>query len=737
MTEDRRLEGTAIVLLLLTEAVLYAGSFGKFFNHDSIFYLIHAPRDWDGALKLLLSPDDGRQYRPLTILFLAPFVHLWGPSPGPYHWIPLFFHLANTWLLFRLTGRLVRSTFIALAAAWFWGLHSVTAWITYDITCISDLLSAFLLFSFLILAIDGVHQGSRFKSAAAFALFLLSLLTKETATTFPLALLLCLVANTLRDKEGSVGYRDFLAAVRRALPLTALFFVTAAAFAVRLVFWFRSGAIYTQGTSAAYDVGPLANLAGKLRYLWWALNFPDPGGALGRENLVTGLITVLLVLWAGDILLRRLRLSLLEVVGCAWFAGLCVPALMLSSRLAKWYLYVPLAGLAFMFGRFADNLRSRASGRGGGLAWMAPTLLLGVPLLLSSVLQTRGYLRNSDAAYVSGRLLYWTTALQRTLGSVNRDLNLLFLPSFEVELQDMARLLSVPPVNEGRLLRLFYPGVTIQIRFASLGDRLTNEMRYRDDLRVLQFLDGEFHDVTKYTRRTGIIQVFVLPTTEGTTPPLLDKAPQGGWSLYETFSHLELGDKGALLPPDYTHSSDLWILQYVNGHFYDVTDYWKGRRLLQAIRPFRDLDSAKITVSRREFYPDYERFATPSGRAAFFPTPSHEIVTQIGGSTVVSPATPLPAAAILRFDVAWMNDIGDGGWAEMRVRSGPREITVYKEHMRPNPRGKGFRWKEIVVDLRQFAQTDVSLILLCYNEVGRNTVSDWLNWRDIAIEQQR
>jgi hypothetical protein len=175
----------------------------------------------------------------------------------------------------------------------------------------------------------------------------------------------------------------------------------------------------------------------------------------------------------------------------------------------------------------------------------------------------------------------------------------------------------------------------------------------------------------------------------------------------------------------------------MHGHFYDVTDYWKGRRLAKAIRPFRELDRAQITVSRGEFYPDYDRFATPSGRAAFFPTPNHEIVTQIGGSSVVAPAVLIPAAAKLRFDLAWMNDSGDGGWAEMRIRSGSHETTIHREYMRPNPRGRGFHWKEIVVDLRQFARAEVSLVLLCYNDVGRNTVSDWLNWRDIAIEEAK
>lgn len=199
---------------------------------------------------------------------------------------------------------------------------------------------------------------------------------------------------------------------------------------------------------------------------------------------------------------------------------------------------------------------------------------------------------------------------------------------------------------------------------------------------------------------------------------------------------LSLADEGASLPDDYQRRQDLWILQYLNGRFSDVTDYYKGRRNDGSRRVVADLERIQCSVNHAEFYPDYEHFSTPTGKPVFFPTPQKEIVTQIGGSTVIIPLHKIPAASRLRFDVSWMYDQGDGGWAETALRSDGKESVVYREYMRPDPRRKSLQWKEVVADLQRFEDAEVDLILRCYNDPGKNTVADWLNWRDIVIESK-
>jgi hypothetical protein len=193
-------------------------------------------------------------------------------------------------------------------------------------------------------------------------------------------------------------------------------------------------------------------------------------------------------------------------------------------------------------------------------------------------------------------------------------------------------------------------------------------------------------------------------------------------------------DEGARLPEDYYQRSDWWLLQYLNGRFSDVTEYYKGRHRNGALRVIHGLETLKFSVNHAEYYPDYEHFETPTGAPVFFPTPDKEILTQIGGSTVTVPLHKIPAGSSLWFDVSWMFEQGDGAWAEAILRSQGTDSAIFRQYMQPDSKRKSLVWKEISVDLQRFENQEVELILKCYNDPGKNTAADWLSWRDIAIE---
>jgi hypothetical protein len=267
------------------------------------------------------------------------FVPLLGNDPRPYHWIPLLFHLANTFLFFHLARRILPGFLAALFAAMFWGLHSVAGWITYDISYISDFLATFLLLSGLHLAVRGAARGSPFRASWALVPFALALLTKESATTFPLALWICLGLAELRGSEGHAVPRDYWLAFRKQVPIVAASLALSAALAWLLMYWLRAGLVYAQGPGAAYDINFWFNPAAKLRYLFWALNLPDalkiPSAAPVRAAAFAGM-GILLAVCAIDVIRRRGKLSPSEWGGILWFAGLSLPALLLSHRLARW-----------------------------------------------------------------------------------------------------------------------------------------------------------------------------------------------------------------------------------------------------------------------------------------------------------------------------------------------------------------------------------------------------------------
>ena len=114
-----------LILILVLEIWIFSGAFNAFFNHDSLFYLIHAPRSWDQLIQVMTGPDPTHQFRPMTLAVMGIILPLFRLDPLPYHFVPIAFHAFNTILFWLLARRLLSSSTGALVATAFWGLHSV------------------------------------------------------------------------------------------------------------------------------------------------------------------------------------------------------------------------------------------------------------------------------------------------------------------------------------------------------------------------------------------------------------------------------------------------------------------------------------------------------------------------------------------------------------------------------------------------------------------------------------
>src|ERR1043165_6809851 len=102
MITARTWERLGLILTLLIGARIFSGAFDKYFNHDSLFYLIHSPQSWHQFAGLLTAPDPSQQYRPLTLGLMTPAIRQFGVNPHPYHWIPLLLHSLNICLFYLL-----------------------------------------------------------------------------------------------------------------------------------------------------------------------------------------------------------------------------------------------------------------------------------------------------------------------------------------------------------------------------------------------------------------------------------------------------------------------------------------------------------------------------------------------------------------------------------------------------------------------------------------------------------
>jgi protein O-mannosyl-transferase len=184
-----------IGLIILITAAAYSNSLTNgFVNWDDDLYVYSNQdiRHLDGAaLKEFFTGYFVKMYAPVTMISYALDYRIGELNATTYHCTNLVIHLLNValvfWLLYLLTGQPA----IAVISALFFGIHPLhvesVAWISER----KDLLYSFFYLGGLITHIFYCNKRSQRKYYfITILLFLLSLLSKSTAVTFPFVLLL-------------------------------------------------------------------------------------------------------------------------------------------------------------------------------------------------------------------------------------------------------------------------------------------------------------------------------------------------------------------------------------------------------------------------------------------------------------------------------------------------------------------------------------------------------------------
>lgn len=188
--------GVAIVAFVA--AIHLRGLNGQFVEWDDSAHITQNPAIRSltpASLWTMFSQPAAKLYCPFTWLSFAIDYQIWGHAPIGYHLTNLLLHLANTALVLLfvrrlLDGRFVRAIPAALLTAIIFGVHPLrvesVAWATER----KDLLFAFFYLLALLQYLNWVTRAKRSAYFACFALFICSALSKSTAVTFPLVLLL-------------------------------------------------------------------------------------------------------------------------------------------------------------------------------------------------------------------------------------------------------------------------------------------------------------------------------------------------------------------------------------------------------------------------------------------------------------------------------------------------------------------------------------------------------------------
>jgi protein O-mannosyl-transferase len=188
-----------ILLICLVLTVLCLAVFGQvrnfdFVNYDDPIYVaqnshISNGLSYDSIIWAFTTPNGGN-WLPLTWLSLMLDCQLFGTDAGRIHLVNVFFHLANTLLLFVIFRKITTSVWPSAFVAAAFALHPMhvesVAWITER----KDVLSTFFFLLTLAAYIGYVRHRGYFRYLLTMVLFIFGLLAKPMIITLPFVLLL-------------------------------------------------------------------------------------------------------------------------------------------------------------------------------------------------------------------------------------------------------------------------------------------------------------------------------------------------------------------------------------------------------------------------------------------------------------------------------------------------------------------------------------------------------------------
>ncbi len=315
-------------------------------------------------------------WHPLTWLSHTLDIHIYGMEPGGHHLTNVFFHIANTLLLFlifrRMTNALWQSAFVAALFA----LHPLhvesVAWVAER----KDLLSAF----FLMLTLWGYtryveHPGTgRYLMVAIF--FSLGLMSKPMLVTLPFVLLIL-------DYWPLKRFMSDKPVAGRLVLEKAPFFILSIISCIITYFAQQSGDAV--GSLVHYPLiirienSLVSYMAYIIKMVWpfnLALLYPFPVSQPWWKVAGAFLSLIFMCLLVFKSIKQRPYL----VAGWLWYLGTLVPVIGLvqvgSQAMADRYTYVPIIGLFIIIAWGTPELVSRLRNRKKVLAVTTVSLLL-------------------------------------------------------------------------------------------------------------------------------------------------------------------------------------------------------------------------------------------------------------------------------------------------------------------------------------------------------------------------
>jgi tetratricopeptide (TPR) repeat protein len=407
---ERLLSLLLMVLILAVYSQVWDFAFIYFDDPDYIIENRHIQNGFTWAsISWAFTTLYFSNWHPLTWLSYMLDYQLFGLFAGGYHLMNVFFHIANTLLLFLVlreaTGAIWRSFLVAAL----FGLHPIhvesVAWISER----KDVLAAFFWMLTMLAYVRYVKKGDKkIWYGAALLFFILGLMAKPMLVTLPFVLLLLdywpLKRFSVPDSSGNGNMPEIPAFswLRfRALLLEKIPFLLLSAASATITYIAQSGAIKAMAgltlSSRLYNAAMAYVQYLKKLFLPYdlAVLYPHSGLSLPAWQ---GILAAIFLSVFTFLMLRKAKRYPFLPVGWLWFLGTLIPVIGLVQvglqSMADRYAYLPFIGLyiGLVWGISALILPFRNSEKMIGYPAM---IILGCFILLTW--QQIGYWKNSES----------------------------------------------------------------------------------------------------------------------------------------------------------------------------------------------------------------------------------------------------------------------------------------------------------------------------------------------------
>ncbi len=380
----------SVILIGMTLLVYWPVTRYPFINFDDGGY-VFKNFDVQGALTLkkigwAFTTTQLANWHPLTWLSYLMDYQLFGLNAGGYHLTNLFFHLANSILLFLLLARMTKGLWAGALVAALFAVHPLhvesVAWIAER----KDVLSAFFWILSMITYVYYVERPSVYRYVLVLLTFISGLMAKPMVVTLPFVLILLdywplgrfPIGRAVhgRDSSGTHQRKNFSFLLLEKLPL--LIFSVASSV---MTFYAQqsAGAVNQEIPLAPRISNIILSYISYLEKMFWPLDlsifYPFSTHLPLWQIIGSGFVLVGIsfgVMW-------KLKRYPYLAVGWLWFLGTLVPVIGLvqvgSQALADRYTYIPYIGLFVMITWGISDLLFRWSWKRIFLGFMAGILL--------------------------------------------------------------------------------------------------------------------------------------------------------------------------------------------------------------------------------------------------------------------------------------------------------------------------------------------------------------------------